>query len=225
MTAAEQTITPNGSRLKHARRQHLVNGLKRRKGATYVPSPTRQRVDDRKILDLNRPNRSQILPRLRRRCLQVGLEPQDRGSHAVCLRSHMFHDVAGHAELTDTIIACAIRVHEVFGPGLLESVYQRCLVVELADASLSVDTHRRVPLVYRGRTLDAVFCPDMVVNDVVIVELKTVELLTAVHTAQVLTYLKLTGLPVGLLLNFNVALLNRGIRRIVRPDLYRPGDK
>lgn len=132
----------------------------------------------------------------------------------------MFHDVAGHEDLTERIIECAIRVHETFGPGLLEAVYRSCLVQELENASIRVDTSRRVPLEYRGRTLDCVYCPDLVVEDLVIVELKSVDALHAVHTAQVLTYLKLTGLPIGLLLNFNVSQLRYGIRRVVRPDLY-----
>jgi GxxExxY protein len=84
-----------------------------------------------------------------------------------------------------------------------------------------VDQTRRVPLRYHGRTLESVFCPDLIVNDEVIVELKTVETLVTVHTAQVLTYLKLTGLPIGLLMNFNDTTLVRGLRRVVRPDLYR----
>ncbi len=81
----------------------------------------------------------------------------------------MFHDIAGHEDLTETIIGCAIRVHETFGPGLLESVYKASLVIELEEAALKVDQSRRVPLIYRGRTLDCVYCPDVVVEDAVIV--------------------------------------------------------
>ena len=132
----------------------------------------------------------------------------------------MYRDVAGHEDLTEKIIECGIRVHETFGPGLLESVYGPCLTLELREAGLHVDTMRRVPLVYKSLKLSSFYCPDVVVNDVVIVELKAVESLTAVHTAQLLTYLKLTSIPVGLLMNFNVALLNQGVRRVVRPDLY-----
>ena len=133
----------------------------------------------------------------------------------------MFNDIAGHESLTRTIIGCGIRVHETFGPGLLESVYKLCLALELREAGLHVDTTRRVPLRYRGHDLDTVFCPDLIVQEIVIVELKSVERLSAVHTAQVLTYLKLTGLPLGLLMNFNVHYLRHGIRRVVRRELYK----
>jgi GxxExxY protein len=133
----------------------------------------------------------------------------------------MYRDIAGHEELSQKIIECGIKVHGTFGPGLLESVYKPCLVLELREAGCQVDTTRRVPLVYKSLNLDTFYCPDIVVNEVVIVELKVVERLTAVHTAQVITYLKLTSIPVGLLMNFNVTLLNSGVRRVVRPDLYR----
>ena len=133
----------------------------------------------------------------------------------------MYRDVAGHEDLTGKIIECAIKVHETFGPGLLESVYKPCLMFELREAGLQVDTTRRVPLVYKSLDLEMFYCPDIVVNGVVIVELKAVEHLTAVHTAQLVTYLKLTGAPVGLLMNFNARLLTQGVKRVVRPDLYR----
>ena len=132
----------------------------------------------------------------------------------------MYRDIAGHEELAGKIIECGIRVHEIFGPGLLESVYRPCLTLELREAGLHVDTTRRVPLVYKSLKLDTFYCPDIIVNDVVIVELKAVESLTAVHSAQLLTYLKLTSIPVGLLMNFNMTLLTQGVRRVVRPDLY-----
>ena len=132
----------------------------------------------------------------------------------------MFHDTAGHEQLTQDIIGCAIRVHETLGPGLLESVYRPCLVIEMRTLGLAVDTARRINLTYRGRNIDAYYCPDIVVNDAVIVELKAVDALARVHQAQVVTYLKLTNLPVGLLINFNVDQLKNGVRRVVRPDLY-----
>ena len=106
----------------------------------------------------------------------------------------MFKDAAGHEDLTEAIIACGIRVHEVWGPGLLESVY-------------------------KGHDLQCEFCPDLIVNGIVVIELKAIEKLAPVHKAQLITYLKLTGLPVGLLMNFNVALLKYGTHRVVRPDL------
>jgi GxxExxY protein len=86
---------------------------------------------------------------------------------------------------------------------------------------LQVDTTRRIPLVYRGHDIGAHFCPDLIVEDTVIVELKAVESIAPVHKTQLITYLKLTGLPVGLLMNFNVDVLRNGIRRVVRPDLYK----
>ncbi len=132
----------------------------------------------------------------------------------------MFHDIARHEELTEGIIGCGIRVHETFGPGLFESIYKRCFMIELTAADFQIDTTRRIPLSYRGHDIGAEFCPDIIVEETVIVELKAVEALARVHKTQLITYLKLTGLPVGLLMNFNVYKLRDGIRRVVRPDLY-----
>ena len=132
----------------------------------------------------------------------------------------MFHDIAGHEQLTQDIIACGIRVHEAFGPGLFESIYKQCLVIDLRASGFEVDTTRRIPLTYRGHDIDAHFCPDIIVDNTVIVELKAVDALARVHKTQVITYLKLTNLPVGLLMNFNVDRLTDGVRRVVRPDLY-----
>lgn len=123
--------------------------------------------------------------------------------------------------LTETIIECGIAVHEALGPGLLESVYKACTALELRNKGLEVDDARKIAVRYRGFTLDCYFCPDLVVNDLVIVEMKAVEMLARVHEAQVITYLKLSGIPIGLLMNFNVPLLKHGIRRLVRPDLYK----
>jgi GxxExxY protein len=132
----------------------------------------------------------------------------------------MFHDIAGHEDLTDGIIACGIRVHEALGPGLLESIYRSCMIIELQGSGYTTETTRRVPVIYRGQDIGATFCPDLIVNDIVVVELKALERLAPVHKTQVITYLKLTGLPVGLLINFHVDWLKNGTRRIVRPDLY-----
>jgi GxxExxY protein len=93
------------------------------------------------------------------------------------------------------------------------------LLIELEADGYGVETNRRLQLIYKGRDLKCEFCPDLIVNGIVVVELKAVEKLAPVHTAQLITYLKLTGLPVGLLMNFNVALLKYGTRRVVRPDL------
>ena len=132
----------------------------------------------------------------------------------------MFHDTAGNEQLTQDIIGCAIRVHEALGPGLFESIYKPCLVIELRASGFEVDTTRRIPVTYRGHDIGAAYCPDIIVNNTVVVELKAVEALLRVHRTQVITYLKLTQLPVGLLVNFNVDKLTDGVRRVVRPDLY-----
>ena len=94
------------------------------------------------------------------------------------------------------------------------------MLIELHASGYATETTRRVPVVYRGHDIGATFCLDLIVNATIVVELKAVERLAPVHTTQVITYLKLTWLPVGLLMNFNVDWLKNGIRRIVRPDLY-----
>jgi GxxExxY protein len=133
----------------------------------------------------------------------------------------MFRSSAGYDELTDLIIGCGIKVHEHFGPGLFESVYSQCLVIELWEAGLQVEVAPRIPLFYRGIELRSVFQPDLVIEEIAVVEVKAVEVLPRVYSAQLLTYLKLTGCPVGLLMNFNVSYLKEGIRRLERPDLYQ----
>ena len=117
--------------------------------------------------------------------------------------------------LTGTIIGAAIEVHRALGPGLLESAYEECLAVELADRGLRVERQAVLPVIYKGCTLDAGYRIDLLVNSEVIVELKSVQKLETIHDAQLLTYLKLAGIRHGLLLNFNVAVLKDGIRRMV----------
>lgn len=112
--------------------------------------------------------------------------------------------------LTWKIIGCAIAVHKALGPGLLESAYLACLVEELRSAGLKVHAEVPVPLVYRGVTLKCGYRLDLLVEDTVILELKTVIQILAIHEAQLVTYLKLTGKPIGLLLNFNVAVMKDG---------------
>jgi GxxExxY protein len=133
----------------------------------------------------------------------------------------MTEDPSLHENLTERIIGCAMIVHDTLGPGLLESIYQRCLVVELRASSLQVATERSVPVLYRGTAVDSPFRLDIVVDELVIVEVKAVQTTAPVHHAQVISYLKLTGCPVGLLINSNVTLLKHGIRKVVRPDLYK----
>ena len=118
-------------------------------------------------------------------------------------------------EISGKIIGCAIEVHKALGPGLLESVYEECLFYELQAAGLKVKKQKSLPVVYKDVKLDAGYRIDLLVEDCVVVELKAVEALHDVHTAQVLTYLKLSGCKLGLLLNFNVYRLSEGIKRLV----------
>lgn len=113
------------------------------------------------------------------------------------------------------IIECAIEVHRHLGPGLLESAYEKCLAYELTQAGLRVVFQKEVPIIYKGLKIESGFRADLIVNDLVLIELKAVETLNEVHTAQVITYLKLTEMPLGLLINFNVRLLKQGLKRIV----------
>ncbi|MBN2464523.1 GxxExxY protein [candidate division WOR-3 bacterium] len=114
-----------------------------------------------------------------------------------------------------TIVDAAFRVHQVLGPGLLESVYETCLAHELKVRGQKVETQVSLPVVYDSVRLDAGLRLDMLVADVVIVEVKSVDKVNPVYEAQLLTYLKLTGLRVGLLVNFNVPVVRDGIKRIV----------
>jgi len=117
--------------------------------------------------------------------------------------------------LTWQVIKCAMRVHSALGPGLLESAYQACLLQELHKCGLNFAAAIRIPLTYDGVTLECGYIIDIIVEDTVILELKVVERVLPVHEAQLLTYLKLTGKPIGLLLNFNVAQMKDGIVRRV----------
>jgi GxxExxY protein len=116
--------------------------------------------------------------------------------------------------LTDAIIGAAIAVHRELGPGLLESVYEKCLTLELTRTSLQVCSQKEIPLTYKGLALESGFRADLIVENKVLIELKSVDQLLPVHTAQVLTYLKLTNLRTALLINFNVQLLKNGIKRL-----------
>jgi GxxExxY protein len=118
-------------------------------------------------------------------------------------------------QITEKIIGCAIEVHRFLGSGLLESIYGECLAVELERCALQFDPQRKVPVVYKGRIVGAELRIDFLVEHLVVVEIKAVEKLLPVHDAQLLTYLRLTNLQVGLLINFNVPMLHNGIRRLV----------
>ena len=117
--------------------------------------------------------------------------------------------------ITERVIGAAIRVHRALGPGLLESVYLACLLHELRGAGLSVRTQFPVPVHYQDVRLDCGYRVDAIVEDLVIVEVKAVGQLAPIHEAQLLTYLRLSGRPVGLVINFNTKLLTGGIRRVV----------
>src|SRR5688500_10763771 len=117
--------------------------------------------------------------------------------------------------ITLLIIQSAIEVHKHLGPGLLESLYRQCLMFELRARAIKGVREELIPIFYKGQALNGYYRIDLLVEDAVIVELKSVETVLPVHCAQVLTYLRLTSKPVGLLMNFNVSYLVKGVRRIV----------
>lgn len=119
------------------------------------------------------------------------------------------------AELTELIIGCAIQVHNALGPGLLESVYEACLAFEILKLGLSVERQKQLQVLYKGMTLDEGFRLDLLIENKIIIELKCVEKILPIHEAQLFTYLKLSGMKTGLLINFYTKLLKDGIRRIV----------
>ena len=118
-------------------------------------------------------------------------------------------------KLSSKIIGAAIEVHKVLGPGLLESAYEKCLCHELHLRELTFDKQKPLPIVYKDKKLDCGYQMDLVVEDVIILELKSCEKIAPIHKAQLLTYLKLSGLKLGLLLNFNVPVMRDGIARMV----------
>jgi len=126
--------------------------------------------------------------------------------------------------LKERVIACGIEVHRTLGPGLLESIYRDCMAIELRAAGLSVERERRVAIRYRDQTVGGSLKLDLVVDSRLVVEIKAVDRPHPVFMAQVITYLKLTGFPVGLLMNFNTTVLKAGLKVLVHPDLYKhPG--
>ncbi|HQJ46194.1 MAG TPA: GxxExxY protein, partial [Ignavibacteriaceae bacterium] len=117
--------------------------------------------------------------------------------------------------LTEVIIGCAINVHKELGPGLLESAYEECLFYELEKAGLKVERQKAIPVVYKEIKLDCGYRADLIVEDKVILELKTVDDFNPVYEAQILTYLKFAKKKIGLLINFNVLRLKEGIKRYI----------
>jgi GxxExxY protein len=118
-------------------------------------------------------------------------------------------------EISGSIVNAAVEVHQTLGPGLLESAYEQCLLWELEQRGLGVERQIAIPVTYKNRRLDNAYRIDMLVAGEIIVELKCVDQLESIHAAQLLTYLKLTGFRLGLLLNFKTAIMKNGIKRVV----------
>jgi GxxExxY protein len=117
--------------------------------------------------------------------------------------------------LSHRVIGCALEVHRVLGPGLLESAYEHCLSFELTQAGIPHERQKVLPVVYKGNPLDCDYRIDLWIEDTLVVELKAVDLLLPIHEAQLLTYMKLAHVSVGLLINFNAARLVDGLKRFV----------
>jgi GxxExxY protein len=132
-------------------------------------------------------------------------------------QEHQGHqDVGAELDsLAHQIVDAGLAVHKTMGPGLLESAHEHCLAHELSGRGLSLKRQVPLPIVYKGARLDAGYRLDLVVQDAVIIEIKSVEALTRLHTAQVLTYLRLSGIRLGLLMNFNVGMFKTGVRRLI----------
>ena len=118
-------------------------------------------------------------------------------------------------DISYKIIGCAYKVHTQLGPGLLESTYQLCLEYELIKAGLIIESQKALPVIYEEIKLDAGYRIDILVNNKIVIEIKSVDEIAPIHKAQVMTYLKLSGLKLGLLLNFNVVDMKKGINRII----------
>lgn len=118
-------------------------------------------------------------------------------------------------EISKILVDCCFKVHTELGPGLLESVYEEVLSYEIIKRGLNLERQKGIPVVYNSIKMELGFRADIIVENKVIIELKSIEAIAPVHTKQVLTYLKLTGLKLGLLINFNEALIKDGIKRIV----------
>ena len=118
-------------------------------------------------------------------------------------------------ELSRIVFDCALKVHQSLGPGLLESAYEECLFYELKKIGLRVEKQKALPLIYEEVKLDVGYRLDIIVENKLIIEIKSVEALNDVHFAQLLTYLKLTNCKLGLLINFNVSLIKNGVKRVV----------
>ena len=127
-------------------------------------------------------------------------------------------------KITETIIGAAIDVHRALGPGLLESAYEACMVYDLIQVGMKVEQQKPLPVVYRGVKLECGYRLDLMIENEVVVEIKSIDKLLPIHKAQLMSYLKLADCKVGLLINFNVELLKDRIQRVVNnfPDSPRP---
>lgn len=122
-------------------------------------------------------------------------------------------DMNNETTLTRRVIGCAIEVHKTLGPGLLEVIYETCLCREFTRNGIQFDRQRKLPVYYKGEPVDCDLKIDIVVEDALVIEVKAVQQVLPVHEAQLLTYLRVSGLPLGLLLNFNKETMKQGIRR------------
>ncbi|MBL0328606.1 MAG: GxxExxY protein [Bacteroidetes bacterium] len=118
-------------------------------------------------------------------------------------------------EITEIIIGCSIKIHKSIGPGLLESAYEECLFYELSKTNLKIERQKALPLIYEEVKLECGYRADFLIENKVVLELKSIDALEDIHLAQVLTYLKLSKCKVGLLINFNVLKLTNGVKRVV----------
>ncbi len=121
--------------------------------------------------------------------------------------------------LTEKIIKCCIDVHKELGPGLMESIYEICLIEELKDNGFNVQNQVELPVYFKGKKLNKNFIVDLIIEDEIIIELKSIEIILPVHEAQLVSYLKLSNKKLGLLINFNVPLLTQGIKRKINGNL------
>lgn len=119
-------------------------------------------------------------------------------------------------ELSGIVINKAFKVHQVLGPGLLESAYEKCLMYELSKAGLEVSRQQEIPLIYERIKIDCSYRADLIVNNELLIELKSVPFIIDIHVAQTLTYLRLSGIKLGLIINFNTINLKQGIKRVIR---------
>ena len=124
----------------------------------------------------------------------------------------------GNNEITEKIIGAAIEVHRTLGPGLLESAYQECLIYELKSLGFKVKKELILPIIYKDLILEHGYRIDVLVENKIVLELKTVDKFSEVHSAQILTYMKLGNYPLGLLINFNTKLLKNGIKRFINTN-------